>query len=273
MMPDWPRIFPEADHRWIMGLRRTDSLADYFADADPSGAIRAERAHWLTEDPDKYAALLPAAELALSETVEMAQQLGATVDSGQTQFEQLLSLGRWWELDFVLMNSADEGRFQPAGGVVCFPSSWALEEKMHTPMRDVHNPVPELNTVLGRQIDTFLTRLVPGEAWRRENWSLARDGNWNHHPSRPRQKLDGSVRPDEVWLRLEHQLLLKLPRSHAVFFGIRMEVIPLQVVLQDSSAAKRFARILSTIAEEAAVYKGFASARAALVMMLEQAIP
>jgi hypothetical protein len=52
-----------------------------------------------------------------------------------------------------------------------------------------------------------------------------------------------------------------------------MEVIPLQVVLQDSSAAKRFARILSTIAEEAAVYKGFASARAALVMMLGQAIP
>jgi hypothetical protein len=85
-MPDWMRIFPDADHRWIMGLRRTDSLADYFADADPSGAVRAERAHWLAEDPDKYAALLPAAELALIETVELAQRLGATVDSGQTPF-------------------------------------------------------------------------------------------------------------------------------------------------------------------------------------------
>jgi hypothetical protein len=272
-MPDWMRIFPDADHRWIMGLRRTDSLADYFADADPSGAVRAERAHWLAEDPDKYAALLPAAELALIETVELAQRLGATVDSGQTPFEQLLTLGRWWELDFVLMHSADDGRFQPSGGVVCFPSSWGLEEKMHRPMREVHNPVPDLNTVLGRQIDTFLVKLVPGEAWLRENWSLARDGNWNHHPSRPRQKLDAGVMPDEVWLRLEHQLLLKLPLSQAVFFGIRMEVIPLQVVLQDSSAAKRFARILSTIAEEAAAYKGFATARPALVAMLEQAVP
>ncbi|MDB5389489.1 MAG: hypothetical protein JWM11_5135 [Planctomycetaceae bacterium] len=269
MHPDWNRIFPDADHRWIMGLRRTDALAEYFADADATRSVRAEREHWLAADPEKYAALLPEAESGLEETVELARELGAVIDADQSPFEQLLSLGRHWELDFVLMHPGADGVFRPMGGVVCFPSSWALRDKLAQPMVFVHEPVPNLNSVLGRQIDTFLTKQLPGEAWRRENWSLARDGNWNHHPSRPRIRLDATISAQDVWIRLEHQLLLKLPRSQCVFFGIRMDVVPLQKVIDDPQAAKRFARILSTIPEAAADYKGFATARSALIKLLD----
>lgn len=267
-MPDWNRIFPDADHRWIMGLRRDDSLTEYFADTDPTGAIRAERVHWLSDDVDQYAILLPDAEPALQETVDLAVKLGAVINASQEGFEQLLALGRSWELDFVLMLPGPDGIYRPMGGVVCFPSSWALRDKLARPMRFVHEPVPELNEVLGRQIDTFLGKQIPGQGWRRENWSLARDGNWNHHPSRPRQRLDATISAGDVWLRLEHQLLLKFPQSGAVFFGIRMEVLPLQTVLDDANASRRFARILSTIHESAADYKGFATARAALLELL-----
>ena len=60
--PDWTRIFPDADHRWVMGLRPGDS-ADFFAPRDTSSAVCAERAHWLAEDALAYAALLPGAGL------------------------------------------------------------------------------------------------------------------------------------------------------------------------------------------------------------------
>lgn len=270
IVPDWMRIFPDSDHRWIMGLRQSDSLTEYFDDADPTGSVRAERATWLADDPEKYAALLPNAEPALHETVKLAQSLGASIDTNEDVYQQLLALGRLWELDFVLMLPASDGSFHPMGGVVCFPSSWALRDKLDKPMRHVHEPVPELNQVLGRQIDTFIIKQIPGIAWRRENWSLARDGNWNHHPSRPRRRLDSTITADEVWIRLEHQLLLKLPQSGAVFFGIRMSVVPLRTIMKDAVISKRFARILATIPEAAADYKGFATARMALIKLLAQ---
>lgn len=268
MSPDWNRIFPDADHRWIMALRQEDS-ADYFADRDSTGAVRAERAHWLAEDPKKYAALLPEAYPALQETLELARTLGAKFDSDGNAFEQLLALGRIWEPDFVWMHAGQDGIHRAIGGVVCFPSSWAFGEKLGQPMRDIHHLVPGLNDALGRQIDTFLTKQVPGVPWRRENWSLSRIADLNQHVSRPRPRLDETITPDEVWVRLEHQLLMKLPRSGSILFGIRIEVVPIKRIIDNPEAAKRFARILASMSAEAVGYKNFAAARPALIAMLQ----
>lgn len=270
MTPDWTRFFRDADHRWIMGLRPGDSLADYFAVADPTNAVRAERARWLADEPHKYAALLPAAEPALHETVELARSGGAPIDVGRTPFEQLLGLGRVWEPDFLWMHPSPDGVHRLMGGVVCFPSSWALHEKLGRPMSEVHDLVPGLNDALGRQIETFLAKQAPGVVWRRENWGLSRDCELNHHPSRPRRRLDATITAAEVWLRLEHQLLLKLPRSGSVLFGIRVEVVPFVNVIADAQAATRFARMLSTLTPASAAYKDVSTAGPALIAMLRR---
>jgi len=268
MTPDWTRIFPDADHRWIMGLRQGDSVVDYFADADLSGAVCAERVRWLADDPQKYAALKPEAEPALYETVELARAWGATIDVERTPFEQLLALGRVWEPDFVWMHPFADGVHRLIGGVVCFPSSWALHEKLGRPMSEVHDLVPGLNDALGRQVETFLAKQVSGVDWRRENWNLSRDAELNHHPSRPRSRLDATITAEEVWIRLEHQLLLKLPRSGSILFGIRVEVVPVADVIADAHAATRFARLLSTLTTASAAYKDVFTAGPALIAML-----
>ena len=268
MAPDWTRIFPDADHRWIMGLRPSESTADYFADTDPTGAVRAERAHWLAEDPGKYAALLPEAEAALVETVELARTWGAAINVARSPFEQLLELGRAWEPDFAWMHPSADGVHRLTGGVVCFPSNWALHDKLGRPMFEVHDPVPGLNEALGRQIETFFTKQGPGADWRRENWSLSRDAELNHHPSRPCRRLDATVTAAEVWLRLEHQLLLKLPRSGSILFGIRMDVVPLTDVIADPTVARRFGRLLATLHPASAAYKAISAARPALIALL-----
>lgn len=270
MTNDWSRFFRDADHRWIMGLHQEDSAADYFADADSTGVVRAERKHWLAESPGTYAALLPEAKPLLDETVQLARDWGAVIDVGQTPFEQLLALGRAWEPDFVWMHPSADGVHRLVGGVVCFPSSWALQEKLGRAMSEVHGPVPGLNDALGRQIETFLTKQDPGAGWRRENWGLSRDAELNHHPSRPRRRLDANITVEEVWVRLEHQLLLKLPRSGSVLFGIRVEVVPFVNVIADEQAARCFARMLSTLTSASAAYKEVSTAGPALIAMLQR---
>ena len=106
-------------------------------------------------------------------------------------------------------------------------------------------------------------------AWRRENWGLSRDAQLNHHPSQPRRRLDATITVEEVWVRLEHQLLLKLPPSGSVLFGIRIDIIPLTHVIADRQAAARLARLLSTMTLAAANYKDIATARPALLDMLD----
>ncbi|MBL9091126.1 MAG: DUF3445 domain-containing protein [Planctomycetaceae bacterium] len=268
-MPDWSRIFPAGDHRWTMGLRPGD-LADDFAPRDPTGETLRERARWLAAEPEKYLALLPAGRASLDDTSALARLLGAPLATNDPADERqrLVALGSALEPDLVWLLPDAAGVHRVVGGIVCFPSSWALTEKLGLPIADVHGPVPELNAVLGRQIDTFLRKLAAGDVWTRENWSLSRSAERNQHTSRPRRALDADVTIAEVYIRLEHQLLLRLPTSGGVLFGIRIEIVPLEELRQDRDAAQRLARLITTMSPEIAHYKNFAPARERLAQLL-----
>lgn len=263
---DWARVYPQATHRWHMGLQRGDAAA-FFGARDATGAVLAERARWLSQKPETYSALLPEALPALHETAELARAIGVEIGADLTPSERLLALGRAWETDFVWMHPGIDGQHRLIGGVVCFPSAWALRDKLGHAMDLVHAPVPNLNATLGRAIEIFLSKLQPGEAWLRENANFSGDAELNHHPSRPRRKIDATIAIEEFWIRFEHQLLLKLPASGSVLFGIRVEALPFTTVAEDADAMRRLAQIFATISPEAAAYKGIADARAALIAL------
>jgi hypothetical protein len=266
--PDWARIYPDADHRWVMGLR-PGNAAEFFAARDVIGAVCAERAEYLAADPDKYVALTPEAEPALLETVELARTFGVSIDETLPAAEQLLALGRAWESDFVWMHAAADATHRLIGGIVCFPSFWDIREKLGRPMSEIHEPVPGLNAALGSKIETFLSSLVPGVSWLREIAGYSRDIRLNHHPSRPFRRLDATVTTDEIWIRLEHQLLLKLPRSGSILFGIRVELSPLASLLADEQAAARLLRAISTMSPAAAAYKGLTASRERIIELIQ----
>lgn len=243
-----------------MGLRRGNA-AEFLAPSEVAKHVRAERSRWLKDDPHKYAALTPAAETGLNETVDLARSLGIEIDATISPWEQLLSLGRAWEVDFMWL-VVDEARiYRVAGGVVCFPSFWALQAKLGCTLSETHRPVPGLNAALGRQIDTFLNKLVPDEAWLRENAGYCRSADRNQHPNQRSRPLDAAISLDEVWVRLEHQMLLKMPLSKSVLFAIRVEVVPLRQVLESAELAANLARLLKTMSPEAAEYKGLTMAK------------
>jgi hypothetical protein len=249
-----------------MGLRPGDA-ATFFAPRDATGATCAQRARWLSDDPTAYAALLPEATQALDETVALAHTFGARIDRDLPPLKMLLALGRVWEPDFVWMHPGTDGLHRLTGGVVCFPSEWALREKIGHTMHEVHGPVPDLNATLGRQIEAFMARQEPGAAWVRENVNFSRDSELNHHPGRIHRPIDATITAEEFWIRFEHQLLIKLPKTGSILFGIRVETLPLTQVLHDHEAAKRLGEVFSTMSSAAATYKGIADARDVLIAL------
>ncbi len=258
--PDWRRIFPGGPHRWTLGLRRGD-LRAFFQPRDPTGDFLAERTRSLQTDPERYAACLPEARPALCETLCLAQSLGVATNSSDDLWTQLLHLGRHWEPDFTWMHPTTDSTHRLVGGVVCFPSSWSLTEKLGQPMALVHAPVPEMNPQLAAPIERLFRRLAPGEVWLRDNANFSRDPLWNHHPAIPRRRLDETIIPAEFWIRHETQLLMKLPESGCLLFAIRVDPYPLSRFLAEPLLATRLAEWLAGMTPAAAAYKGLTTAR------------
>ena len=155
------------------------------------------------------------------------------------------------------------------GGVVCFPSGWALEEKMGHTLEFIHGVVPGLNPLLGSPITQFLSKLKPGVAYQRDNWGIAATDELNQHPSR---RLPAPVPPvafDQLWLRVEYQVLIALPRSKGVLFGIRVVNHRLDSLVHDSAVARGLARALVSMPDSVTSYKRLQTVRASLVQALE----
>ena len=281
-------LFPRGHHRWVMGLRRAESLTEYFADQDPTGAVRQQRAAWFAQHPELYFAAQidpgdPLCATVCQEMQTLARETGrdvapiavADVSGSQSPSDStishplpshaLQSYAALWEPDLVWMAPDAAGRYRLIAGCVCFPSSWAVTEKLGLTMADIHAPVPGLNAALERQIDTFLTQLRPQEIWRRDNWNLASDDELNHHPSRPQIPWATEFQPSQVTIRFEHQLLLRLPRSGVILFGIRIALLPLPELLKFPPACERWATLIETMSPAAAAYKNLLPIRAPLL--------
>jgi hypothetical protein len=171
----------------------------------------------------------------------------------------------------LLLKAGSDSEIRLWGGCVCFPSSWNLQEKIGRPIEVIHGVVPGLNGQIGPQIHAFLSRLKPGVAWHRTNWGLSSSPELNQHPARQLPSLDGaSVTAAAVWFRVEHQALVALPRTGGILFGIRVSVHPLNELKSERIAAARLVRALRTMPEAVACYKGLATARAALIRLLEE---
>jgi heme-dependent oxidative N-demethylase alpha subunit-like protein len=276
-------VFPEADYSFHLRFER-GTFGDFFNPTVRRDELLGQRRHWLQSAPQTYAALLPDGIPLLDETLDLAlaeQTLPADFRSPQSTIPSLhhsitpllhqstlLDLGRAWEPDFLLLKPDSTGQIVLVGGCVCFPSSWSLAEKIGRPIDAIHGVVPGLNAAIGNQIQGFLKKLRPGVAWLRANWGLSRSPELNQHPERALPRLDSTVRLDEIWLRIEHQLLTALSRTHGILFAIRIAMHPLPEIQADPLIAPRLTRALETMPEAMAEYKGMANARAKIISLL-----
>lgn len=263
-------LFPDGDYRFQLRFERGEP-AEFFAPTARHDQMAAERRQWLRNEPQTYAALLPPGEALLDETAELASAWNGFVrPSPSTPWQTCLALGEFWEADYLLLKCDGDEEIRLYGGCLCFPSSWRLSDKVGKPIEFIHGPVPGLNPGIGQGIHKFLTALKPGTASRRHNWGLARSPELNHHPDRVLPRLDATVNADEVWLRVERQALVGLPKSGGILFGIRVVNHSLTEVKADAVAAGRLCHALETMPEEMARYKGLVTARDAIIQLLRR---
>jgi hypothetical protein len=253
-------LFPDTDHRLHLTLRRGDPAA-FFAVPAESGPVLAERARWIAAAPGRYARLTPEGEPLLAEFAECARGWGLP------EPDSVAALGAAYDADIVLLSPDAAGEFRLRGGALCFPTGWALEEKIGCTMDFIHGPVPGLNAALGSPIRQFLARLRPGPVFLRDNWGLAATPELNLHPVRglPVPRLPPA--PERLWLRVEHQALAALPRTGGVVFGIRIALHRLDTVIA-AGVGPGLRRALATMPPELIAYKRLDGIAAALAEAL-----
>lgn len=260
---------PDEDYRFTLGIHPGDA-AEYFGPSRDRERLLAERRHWLADNSERYAALLPEVEPYLAEVESLAMRWGfVPPPAGSSQRERLLHLGRQVEPDLLLLAPEEPGKLKVVGGCVCFPSFWRLTDKLGLPIEAVHGPVPGLNASLGSAIDRYLSRMKPGGCWLRANWGLASLPDLNGHPDRCRYEWERPLSLERVWLRREDQAILSLPGSGGALFGIRVVVRPVAELARSPEKARRLARLLRTMPADLARYKGFGQVRHELIEILD----
>lgn len=274
--PDWQRLLPGEPYRFHMGIRPGDARR-FFAPTSEHEALVAERTRWLQASPGTYCQLRAEGYPLLEETIQLARQWGLAGGpespssvagiSEDAAEARCLALGRAWEPDFLLLSPSGDGVFRLAGGVVCFPSAWSLPEKMGGTVAEIHGVVPLLNQELGRQIDVFLGRTAPGSAWERANWGLSRGADLNRHPSRNLPELEEDTSLDHVFVRVEHQIFFRLPRTFGILFGIRLSLHRLEELMVHPTAVG-LRQALESMPELVAQYKGVHRIRSRLIRRL-----
>ena len=101
----------------------------------------------------------------------------------------------------------------------------------------------------------FLTNLKPGTSWERFNWGLSGSPDLNQHPRLNNSQLTAPLAPDKTWIRIEDQILLRLPETGAILFGIRLVNISLVDIKEQPQACSGLHRAIKTMPGSIAEYK------------------
>jgi dimethylamine monooxygenase subunit A len=149
--------------------------------------------------------------------------------------QPLLTLGRLVQEDLCLMEAEGE-EYHLTGGILCFPASWSLQQKIGRPLTGIHGNVPIYDPDIARRVARLFEAIRPEQPLWRMNY-LTYDDFALHQPRR-----EGERRPqptDHVFIRSERQCLLRLPVTKAVVFTIHTYVVDASTVTSDELSALR----------------------------------
>jgi hypothetical protein len=78
----------------------------------------------------------------------------------------------------------------------------------------------------------------------------------NRHPKRALPALVETTPLEQIYVRVEHQIFYRLPRTQGLLFGIRLSLHPLNEIMMNPKAADGLRQAIETMPKEIAEYKG-----------------
>ncbi|MCP1607961.1 heme-dependent oxidative N-demethylase family protein [Pseudomonas citronellolis] len=192
-------------------------------------------------------------------------------DAGSLPCEPLEYITRQVQGDFALLDQRDGDLFMDAG-MVTGPADWSLAFDAGMSFKQWHSPVPMAHQmgVFDRALK-YLLNLQVGQPMRRLNWTMTINPRLDTSPETyhewgaDRGTVTAQNAGELVHLRVELQVMARLPRSYALMFSIRTYLISMNELATQPHWARRLYRVLRDLPEPIADYKGLSRYRGALL--------
>ncbi|MEI7656063.1 MAG: DUF3445 domain-containing protein [Actinomycetes bacterium] len=288
--PRWPGN--DKPYRITMGMRAC-SPADWLLRGPLADEMIAEKTAVLEKHHEQAVVITAEGDAGAREAAAVvlaaingdAHQASAADDS----MHPLEVAARLVAEDLVIMSPASTQESAPAGGavmdgatgaaghtgefgveyvltaaVLCAPSRWDLHEKVGRSMREIHQPVPNYDTIAAAA-DRFFVRLAEGDIIERTNWTVL-DSPEGFQPVSGKgwdATLSGVPDvelPQSLWLRLERQTLRRLPITGDVLFSILTTSTRLDELSSlGPDVTRQLAGWVSTSGQDVHAYRGWGS--------------
>ncbi|KAF3275628.1 hypothetical protein TWF132_002665 [Orbilia oligospora] len=179
----------------------------------------------------------------------------------QNLIEALKILATTVEEDIlILQKESGKETYSLQGFIACFPNGFDSSKKMGMELREIHAPVPMFKEKLANSMDRFFGRLEVGRWVRRLNWTISTHeklflptGNHHYEGEELPEELE-SVDLEKTYLRVERQVLLRLPVSRDIVFFVRTYMTPLARIKAEGQG-EALATAIDGFPERLGVYK------------------
>lgn len=198
----------------------------------------AEKARLIALDRDRVLRVLPGAEPAAVEAMELLlaeltrradfavagdgvrRPDGVTVTLDPD--DPLLTLSRLVQEDLCVLETRGDEHVLTAA-LLCFPAAWTLAEKIGHPLTRIHGPVPVYDDGIARRVQRLFDGVQPGRpVWRANLLRYDMPDLFQPYTEAQRRKVGT---PDSPYERSERQTVFRLPRTGAVVFAIHTTMI------------------------------------------------
>lgn len=170
-----------------------------------------------------------------------------------------------WELttrlqeDFVIWAPNRSGSLSAQILSVNLPSGWDPKTKVNKTFLEIHEPVPDFDTVnrAARHIAEMITQKGP---FVRYVWTICNSDQLNRHPNLTQDWTNETVQ--DMWFRYERQVTL--PMGDAALFLIRVYMIPLRQVFRSRKKKAQITESINSMTRAVLDYKNLNYVKAIL---------
>ncbi|KAK3181231.1 hypothetical protein K4F52_007507 [Lecanicillium sp. MT-2017a] len=177
--------------------------------------------------------------------------------------------------DFALMlRDPETGTYKFRAGVICASTGWSLGTKIGMGLPDIHSPVPDYKQKMQLSMDRFFTKMSTSKPVQRGAWGFEVGKHLYTPPNHPdlshRDSQSPTLRPEDIYLRVDWQTLRRLPLSGAIVFNFKVFFTPVTELKDEPYIPSLSLKVFSESKDNLRRYKEVYHTEHVLTPLLEE---
>ena len=139
--------------------------------------------------------------------------------------DPLLTAARLVQEDLCIHEKSTDEEHVLTAGVLCFPASWTLSEKVGRPLSSVRGPVVEYDENIAKRVQRLFDGIQSGRpVWRFNLLQYVRPELYQPRKEADARRIDQDYGSGD-YTRTEHQSLVRMPKTGSILFSIHTYII------------------------------------------------